>query len=428
MARHLHVVVKRDVMGTLTQTDTGALEFRYEDAWREGEAAFPLSLSMPLALHEHTGPHVRGFVDGLLPDDRDIRGRWARRFGVSAGNPFALLEHMGIDCPGAVQFLTEADMLRVLSGEDDDDVVWHTETEIGEMLRDLVARRGVGRPPSWGAFSLAGAQPKTALLEREGRWGTPRGSIPTTHILKPPADAELADLEINEHYCLVLAEELGLDVASSRVLSFDGQPAIVVSRFDRVVAQGDWPERVHQEDFCQALGIAPDRKYEAEGGPGMREVLALLADWSDAPEDDRTVMIESLALNWVIGGSDAHARNYSILLTRGEQVELAPLYDIISVLPYPRLVPEREVRLAMRIGREYELSKIGRRQWTKLAEICGLGTAEVLDLVGDLVASIPEANERACDRVVRTGLGGAFPTRLRELVRDRADRCLAALS
>lgn len=427
MARHLHVVANGSVMGTLTQTDTGALEFRYEDRWREGAEIFPLSLSMPLALHEHTGPHVRAFVDGLLPDNQDIRRRWGRRFGVSAGNPFALLEHMGIDCPGALQFLPAADIQRVLDGEDDD-VVWHSEAEIGEMLRDLVAHRGVGRPPSYGAFSLAGAQPKTAFIERDGRWGTPQGRIPTTHILKPPADAELEGFEVNEHYCLVLAEELDMDVAASRVMSFDGEPAIVVTRYDRVERHGSWPGRVHQEDLCQAMGVAPNRKYEAEGGPGMREILRLISDWSDEPENDRATLLESLALSWVIGGSDAHAKNYAFLHTPGERVGLAPLYDIISVLPYPRLVPEREVKLAMRVGREYALGRIGQRQWTKLAEMCDLEVVEVLDLVGDVVASIPAANERAWDRVAREGLEGPFTSRLRDLIQARAERCLAALS
>jgi HipA-like protein len=178
--RHLVVLSDGERMGVVTQGETGALRFEYDGSWRAAASSFPLSLSMPLVTVRHDGPVVRAFLEGLLPDDPELRQRWGRRFGVSPNNPFSLLEHMGADCPGALQFLREEAVEAIVSGAADG-VSWHTEADVAEILRALAERRGVGRlSGSGGYFSLAGAQPKTALLLQEGRWGTPMERIPTT--------------------------------------------------------------------------------------------------------------------------------------------------------------------------------------------------------------------------------------------------------
>src|SRR5262249_2084174 len=159
-----------------------------------------------------------------------------------------------------------------------------------------------------------------------GRWGVPSGRTPTTHILKPPMPELNGHVE-NEHFCLALARELGLPAAASDVRRFDKEIAIVVERYDRVQIRGRLT-RVHQEDICQRLGVRPARKYESEGGPGIRGIAELLRTHSSARDDDLATFLDAIAFNWLIAGSDAHAKNYSILLAGGGQVRLAPLYDL----------------------------------------------------------------------------------------------------
>lgn len=320
------------VVGHVEQNLQGKLRFTYDQVWRDWPGAYPLSLSMPMGRREHEDQTIRPYLEGLLPDNEWILRRWGSQFHVSARNPFTLLAHVGEDCAGAVQFC-RPDRVAELQGNADPPVRWLAEAEIATTLRELRTDNATGRVAADpGYFSLPGAQPKTALLFQDGRWGIPSGRTPTTHILKPP----LGDLEgfaENEHLCLRLAAGLGLPVARSEVRRFDGEIAIVVERYDRM-AVGGRIVRVHQEDFCQALSVPPRIKYEAEGGPGAPAMATVLRDFSSAPEEDLDTLLTALALNWVIGGTDAHAKNFSLLIA-ARQVRLAPLYDIASVLPYP---------------------------------------------------------------------------------------------
>jgi serine/threonine-protein kinase HipA len=250
--------------------------------------------------------------------------------------------------------------------------------------------------------------------------------MPTTHILKPPAQQDLEGFHINEHLCLRLAKELGLAVAESRVQSFAGRDALVVARYDRLRIGAGRVMRLHQEDTCQSLGVSPLRKYENEGGPGPADIVSLLLRESDDAETDVGAFLDALALNWVIGGTDAHAKNYALLLSAGS-VRLAPLYDLISILPYPHRVHDREAALAMRIGREYRVWKIRRRHWEGLAARCDLDADPVIERVGQLVAAVPAALERAAAEVRSEGAHHGIIEGLEVEVRERSQRCLDVL-
>ncbi|HEV3052161.1 MAG TPA: HipA domain-containing protein, partial [Longimicrobium sp.] len=266
------------VVGYVEQNLHGKLRFTYDQAWRDWPSAYPLSLSMPMGRLEHDDAKIRPYLEGLLPDNDWILMRWGTQFHVSHRNPVALLAHMGEDCAGAVQFC-RADRVAELQKEAAPSVRWLTDEEIAATLRELRTQNATGRVAADpGYFSLPGAQPKTALLHQDGRWGTPSGRTPTTHILKPP----LGDFEgfaENEHLCLRLAAALGLPTARSEVRRFGDEIAIVVERYDRI-AQGERIVRVHQEDFCQALSVPSRIKYEAEGGPGAGAMAGVLRDFS----------------------------------------------------------------------------------------------------------------------------------------------------
>ena len=386
--KHLIALADSRIMGRVDHGRNGRLTFTYDPDWRTADDAYPLSLSMPLIVAEHSHAAVQAFLSGLLPDNNVVLNQWGRRFGVSARNPFALLSHVGEDCAGAVQFV-RPDRLDALERQSRPDIEWVTEADIADRLRRLNADHAAWRiPGDHGQFSLAGAKPKTALLNRAGQWGVPAGRTPTTHILKPPTP-DFDGIVENEHCCLRLAQALGLPVATSRIATFEDQVAIVVERFDRVHTKNTIV-RVHQEDGCQALAVRPEQKYENEGGPGVVNVVELLRNFSSDPETDTWTFIDALMFNWLIAGTDAHAKNYAFLLGAGGRVRLAPLYDLTSALPYPSLDPRR-IKFAMRIGGEYLVRRVGAAHWTKLATQPRLPANVLFDRLIRMVEQVPNA-------------------------------------
>jgi serine/threonine-protein kinase HipA len=422
-APQLTVLLSGTDAGRVTRDSRRRLSFVYDDAWRRSADAYPLSLSMPLGAAEHPHDRIEPFLWGLLPDNDRIIDRWARDFHVGR-DAFSLLAHVGEDCAGAVQLLPDE------PGRSGDPVgrgrvEWITEDDVAERLRalrtDQAAWRRLGDS---GQFSLAGAQAKTALLLRDGRWGIPSGRTPTTHILKPPVP-DLAGHVENEHFCLELAREVGLPTARSEVRHFASEVALVVERYDRVRHRGG-VLRLHQEDCCQALGVMPTRKYENQGGPGPRHVIELLREASSAPLDDVRTFVDALAFSWLVAGTDAHAKNYSLLLASEGRVRLAPLYDLGSILLYPEL-ETRKIKLAMKIGSTYVLEQIGRRHWATLAKDARLHPDEVLERVCAMAEGLPDAAERVAGLSRSSGLSAATIDRLAAAIARHARDCRTAL-
>jgi serine/threonine-protein kinase HipA len=470
----------------------GRLSFRYEETWRSAPGAYPLSLSLPLAARDHGHLPITAFLWGLLPDNPLILDRWAKRFHVSPRNAFALIGNVGQDCAGAVQFIAP-ERLELWNRPSEDQVEWLNETQVAERLRGLQSDIAAWRAPrDTGQFSLAGAQPKTALFFDGQRWGVPSGRTPTTHILKPPTGGLLGHVE-NEHICLALARAFGVPAARSELHCFDGVNAIVVERYDRVRipelaaataataaakaaeaamhAASDTPEsatlavqaaadaaeaavraqnlisfanttkvyRVHQEDICQALGRLPSDKYQNEGGPGPTEVVNLLRASAfsgefdrgkvgvSAAEEDVATFLDALIFNWLIGGTDAHAKNYSILIGAGGLVRLAPLYDVASILVYPDIDPKK-AKLAMKIGGEYRLRDIGVSEWRKLAIELRCDPDVVIARARVMARSLPDHLSAEIARAVESGLNHPIIHALAEALVDRAKDCSRLLS
>lgn len=401
------------------RNERGRLTFVYDDDWREDADAYPLSLSMPLAAKHHGRAVIEAFLWGLLPDNERVLGRWAARFQVSARNAFALMSHVGEDCAGAAQFVTPDRLDDIRSGKGDK-VDWLDEPAIAKRLKMLRADHAAWRLPSdTGQFSLAGAQPKTALLLQNGRWGIPSGRLPTTHILKPPTGQFDGHAE-NEHLCLQLARSLGLPAARSKVVRFKNEIAVVIERYDRQ-RKGNDIIRVHQEDVCQARGIMPTKKYQNEGGPSAADIVDLLRTYSTDPSADLDTLIAALGFNWLIAGTDAHAKNFSLLLgTR--RVRLAPLYDIASILPYDEF-DMRRVKFAMKIGGDYKLDRIGLRQWQKFARETRTEADSVVERLSSMAKQLPDEISTLRDRARKEGLRSIIVNRLAARLIDRAGDC-----
>lgn len=425
MSKDLFVLLSNRVVGRVIQDDRGKLAFTYDESWRDIRGSYPLSLSMPLAALKHRHDAISAYIWGLLPDNERVLDRWAKKFQVSARNPFALIANVGEDCAGAVQFV-RPERLDASLGSEPGDVVWLEEAEIADRIRQLREDQSAWRlPGDTGQFSLAGAQPKTALLLQGGRWGVPSGRIPTSHILKPPSP-DFDGFAENEHFCLALARALGLPAASSTVMRFRSEVVFVVERYDRQATDGG-VLRIHQEDMCQALGVPPTHKYENEGGPGVVQIVGLLKEHSGASGDDVQTFLDAVALNWLIGGTDAHAKNYSILIGAAGRIRLAPLYDVASILPYKDFDPMR-AKLAMKLGGKYRLRDISARSWEKLADELGLPH----DAVSQRVLAMAEALPAAADGVRRhmhdAGMVHAIVDHLVDRLSEHAVKCAKLLA
>ena len=419
MSELLVVIADRRIMGEIRRDRRGRLAFVYDDHWRSMDEAYPLSLSMPLVVDEHEHARIEPWLWGLLPDNDAILARWGQRFHVSPRNAFALLGATGEDCAGAIQ-LVRPDRVDEALRDDGPHVDWLTEGDIAERLRTLRTDQAAWRMArDTGQFSLAGAQPKTAFLYDGQRWGVPFGLTPTTHILKPPIDT-LAGHAENEHLCLALARALGLPAAGSEVLRFEDEVAIVVERYDRA-RTASTIRRLHQEDMCQVLGLPPTKKYQNEGGPGCAEISEAIRTHSGEPGEDARTFARAIILNWIIGGTDAHAKNFSVLIGAGGRVRLAPLYDVASTLPYD--FDPRKLKMATRIGGKYLLDDVYLRHWIKFASEVRLPSAEVLDMARTMAETLPEAFTETVDEARADGLDHPILQQMIEILSARSERC-----
>ncbi|MFT5530770.1 MAG: serine/threonine-protein kinase HipA [Candidatus Poriferisodalaceae bacterium] len=429
----LTVLLEGRPIGSVERLANGALRLRYDEDYRDDPTATLLSVSMPPAEEAHGEARLTPWLWGLLPDNADVLARWSRDFGVSVASPFSLLStQIGYDCAGAVQFCPadQAEDLVTRPGE----ITLLTEAEVALRLRVLRADSTSWLGPGFtGRFSLGGAQAKTALhyvdgdRKTRGQWGAPSGSVPTTHILKP-AIAGYEAQHINEHLCLAAAAGLGLPAANTRIERFEDESAIVVERFDRTIRDGALI-RVHQEDLCQALSVPPARKYQTDGGPTPSQVAELIRSTIPGPDAEVDVwrFADALAFNWLIAGTDAHAKNYSLLLA-GNQVRLAPLYDIASILPYDDS-DGRDVKLAMKIGDDYKLRRTDRRSaWEHAADELKLDREKLIARVLDLAQRTSAAFEKALGDADLSEVSPDLPQRLVTLVSERSDHCQATLS
>lgn len=380
MVTELVVYLDGERCGSVEQTQAGNVTFNYDDEYRLRQGSTPLSLSMPLAAATHQKRAILPFLQGLLPDSEEALNAIARRYAVSSRSPLALLEHVGADVAGAVQIVppetesSDAVGKRGRSREVDD-------SEIGTMLRQVLGEYAEGVPylGSVGNFSLAGAQPKIALFKnKQGGWAVPEGATPTTHIFKPVA-AAIRRIDVVEQMTMSAARILGCDVASSTLETIDGLEVFVTERYDRKLEAGRW-HRLHQEDLCQSLSVPPDKKYQhRDGGPGLAKIAALIR--SLPFESDRQAVgrdfYRAFVFNVVAGCTDAHAKNYSLML-HGESVRLAPLYDLVSYAPY--WDGSAHLDTAMSVGGEYALARISVQKLVEAGKQFGVGP-EAEDLV-----------------------------------------------
>lgn len=367
----LSVFLRGRPVGSLERTGSSRYRFAYSEDAIEGDRSDPmarLSASLPLREERFKPSESAPFFEGLLPEGA-VRAAVAGKLGISEGNGFGLLAALGADCAGAVMVLPEDQPPGSAGGPP----LPLSESQVAELLRDLPRDPlGVDVDPGGVRLSLGGVQDKLILIRLPGgEFAQPLGGMPSNCLLKPEHE-RFEGLAVNEAFCMKVAAAAGNEVARTELLEFDGIRCLYSERFDRTVDADGATVRLHQEDMCQALGLPPTQKYEAEDGPSVASVIALLRRQpSPRIALDVNAFVRAVLTSFLLGNSDAHGKNFSLLYDPAAGVRLAPLYDVVSTAVYDGLTP----RLAMAIGGEDDPSQVDLSSWERLGAEGGLGGA-----------------------------------------------------
>lgn len=379
MTHELVVWLFADRIGSLALVE-GRLNFCYAAEWLRQPNAVALSCSLPLQAEPFDDHKARPFFAGLLPEGQ-MRRLIAQQFQVSGQNDFALLDHIGGECAGAVTFLEPGPSLRPPA--EGGEVQWLSDEEVIAILDEL-PRRPMLAGKDGIRLSLAGAQDKLPVVVEGNRIGLPRNGTPSSHILKP-AIHSVQDSVTNEGFCLALAEAMQLKPAHSRIHSVRDHLFLLVERYDRIHDATGSIHRLHQEDFCQALGVVPEMKYQNEGGPDLTQCFELARHVTRPSAPQVLRLLDYVVFNALIGNHDAHAKNFSLLYT-GKAPVLAPLYDTLSTAVYPSLSP----KMAMKIGSKYKFSEVQARHWEQFSQAAGLSVSQARKRILALARQLPE--------------------------------------
>lgn len=408
MAHELEVWLFSNRVGSLALVD-GRLSFCYASAWLAQPQAVALSISLPLQELPFDDRQTRPFFAGLLPEGQ-MRRLIAQQYQVSRQNDFALLDHIGGECAGAVTFLASGQPLSIPGKADD--VQWLSDEEVIAILDEL-PRRPMLAGNDGLRLSLAGAQDKLPVVFDGARLGLPLNGTASSHILKPAIHA-VEDSVTNEGFCMALAEAMQLKPAKSRIHTVLDRSFLLVERYDRMMDVPERRQRLHQEDFCQALGVVPEMKYQNEGGPDLAQCFDLVRRVTRPSAPQVLRLFDAAIFNALIGNHDAHAKNFSLLYA-GKAPVLAPFYDLLSTAVYPTLTP----KMAMKIGSKYKFSEVQLRHWDQFAESVGLSKAQSKRRILELARSLPTTANKLRHAPLRGFAGNAVVEQIVALVGQR---------
>ena len=398
------------------EDDAGQLVFRYDAHWLNQSDACALSRQLPLQSEPFDGQRASFFFGGLLPE-AEARDQVARNLGISANNDFAMLERIGGECAGAISLVPEELVNETRSNAE---VRWLNEADAAEIMT-LLPQRPLLAGEKGLRLSLAGAQVKLPVVidtKADGthQFGLPLGDTPSTHIIKPEP-VRFPGLSENEAWCMALARRIGLDAAEVWEETIGSVPCLIAKRYDRVrESSGIVTKRLHQEDFCQALGYPSSRKYQQEGGPSLRECFQLIRDWSTTPVLDIRHMLDAVIFAAVTGNADAHAKNHSFLYAKNTR-RMAPLYDQVCTMVWPEL----SSALSMKIGSALSLTEVSPEHFKQLCGQSKLGWPMVRERIGEICRKILETIHD------REALPSLRNKTVNDIVAQRSDRMLGLL-
>jgi len=405
------------VVGQLTQNQHGELGFAYSPGWLQNNDASPLSASLPKRVEPFSRRECRPFFGGLLPEESQ-RDAAAQALGVSRGNDFALLDRLGGDVAGALQLLPPGET--PAAPDLDQRPIPLDDAGLIRVLDALPVRPLLAGEEGL-RLSLAGAQSKVPVVLVDGAVALPAPGQPTTHILKPPMSRFSVTTE-NEAFVMRLAAAAGLDVAAVEPRIVRDRTFLLVQRYDRSRGEDGGVHRIHQEDFCQALGVPPETKYASEGGPTFKDCFELLRRVAARPAVDVLKLLDAMIFNLIVGNADAHGKNFSILYDR-DGPRLAPLYDLLATVAYPELSP----KLAMRIGKRATLGEMDAKGWIAFAADAGVGMLLIRRRVSEVSQTVMARANEVASKLMRPGLDETALSRFAAMAADRAAQCAVTI-
>lgn len=378
----LKVFFGKEFAGVLASTADQGVVFSYDDSYRTNKSNSALSISMPLSKKEYSQKECLPFFSGLLPEG-DVKRRVSDFLHVSESSTLKLLQELGGECAGMISILPEnknCSVQKSYAFNNENYELLDDETLYGFIkninVRPLLKAKKELR------LSLAGAQEKLPLVYFDKKFYLPKSDAPSTHIVKPSGDGELSTLSINEFVCMKLAQSCGLNVPNVELKTINNTTFLLEERYDRIVNKKSI-KRLHQEDFCQALGIMSDRKYQNDNGPDIAKIYSLIQKECTIPLLDTKEFLKYVIFNFIIGNCDAHGKNYSLLYEKGSS-KLSPIYDAICTLVYPSLTK----KMSMKIGKHYEILKVTKQDFVELATCINLKSSIVLKMLDETITNI----------------------------------------
>ena len=393
-------------IGILSQDALGQYAFQYGQDWLDSPHARSISQSLPLRSEVFEERECVGFFGGLLPEDYN-RELIARNLGITAHNDYAMLREIGGECAGAVALLDSAEDLSAQQQ------AYHVVSEAElELILDKLPQKPLWAGEAEVRLSLAGAQNKLALYHDGNDFALPLHESPSSHIIKPEPES-FPGLVENENYCLRLAHAVGIPCAEAEPLTIGKQGCLLVRRYDRK-RNGEHLVRLHQEDFCQALGIPSRLKYQSEGGPHLVHCFDLIRNASSRPAKDLISLFEAVLFNYLIGNNDAHAKNFSLLyVPSGDriQVELAPLYDLVCTTSYAGL----SRKMAMKIGSKYLPEDLRLRHWEAYWKEIGFSVKQAQHQTRQFIGKMEQSLSGGAGNDIEETIKGIISDRLFKL-------------
>lgn len=371
----LNVWYRNDLVGKLWQSDTGKIGFRYEGRWLNN--GFAISQMLPLQQMDYLPEQgiAHQFFTNLLPE-ANARNHIIRNLKIQ-DNDFDLLKAIGGECAGALSILP----MDYLANTEK-----HYQPLTTEKLQNLLLTKGnvlnfgiTPRP----RLSLAGAQDKCPIFFDEENYFLPQDAAPSTHILKFEI-TDYRNIPAYEYFMNQLAASIGLPVVQTQLKKLDKEYFLVIKRYDRIIDAKQNIQRLHQEDFCQALGVGYQKKYQQNGGPSFKDCYNLILQISSQPVDDAENLLKWQMFNWLAGNSDGHAKNLAILYDYQQHIRLAPFYDLVCT----RAIEHLDPNLALSIGGEFNPSRITNKHWVQLAVDCHIRETYVQTLVNEMAENL----------------------------------------
>ena len=378
-------------IGALTADSFSDAKFTYDRDYLDNPNARALSISLPLTDETFSPERTRNYFEGMLPEGF-LRRSVAQKMRTEESDYIAMLAGLGKECIGAVT-ITDGEMLSPAPA--------YERLTMNQMRE--IAREGATKSVQVVMkthLSLTGASGKVGLYYEpdDMTWYLPLGNAPSTHIVKQ-SHVRLDSIVANEQLSLLTAKKLGIDVPSCHIINTgdagEDEVLFATERYDRKKKTDgkclnglDVPVRLHQEDFAQALSIAPINKYESEGGHYMKDMFDLLNKYSASPIEDRLKLWDIIVFDYLIGNTDNHVKNVSLVYSENlRTVRLAPAYDILSTVIYESSTRD----MGFSIGGELCIDKITRNHFKAAAKECGLGEKMAMTRFDKLANGFEEA-------------------------------------